>query len=425
MAATPAPAPAPEPLPEATATAPETFPDAPPLATLASPPPARRRGLVVTAAVLGAVLVLGGIGAALYFNVLGGKGGSVTEDELRAALASFTSATGSEGGSNEAFGIEGTVSGSMEEEDFPTEISATFRMMHDPTRNAYELSYRASGSGITVEMGVKQVGNVINYVQAPKTYVGRDEDPSTLPSMGELDEVSQNATFGPGSLLEEELVIESREGVRHNGEPATKFTAHAREAPEERGTITVYDDSLRVARVEFTSEGMTVVMDVLYGKEVDIDVSTDHDRASFVVGDQLFGGYDGGSHCDHGSTGTSATCTIPEEHVQEVKLSDVELRAIDGFGSESPVVASLRADAESGESNGVRFTYDDVDGDGLLSAGDRYSYDFGERFLTFQFYDLWADKPAGGPGFPMPGFELLGLVAALGVGVVLLRRRPR
>jgi hypothetical protein len=390
---------------------------------LDAPPAARERAPVIIAVVVAVLLLVGGFAFAYSAGFFGlGKGGSVTEEQLRAALGSFTSSTsGSGAGSDEALGIEGSVKGGPGGE-LPAGFTITYRMLFDAGRHAYEFSYAGGGGGVTVDVGVKQVGAVINYVQGDKTYEGRDEDPSTLPDLFD-DEFASHSQFSAGLLDEAGIAIESKEGVRHHGEPATRFVVHADENPEEHGTIIVYDDSLRIARAEFVVGGASVVMDVLYGREVDVDVSTGHPRASFVLGDALFGSYEFGD-CNYDES-SARVCTVPDTHAQEVKLSEVELRALEGSGENGQVVARLRADAGSTDSGGVRLAYEDVDGDGLLSAGDRYSYDFGDRLLTFQFYDLWADQPAGGPGMGLPAPGPLMMLAALALGAAIGRRRAR
>lgn len=396
----------------------------------------RRAFPIILAVSIGVLLIGGALAGAYFLGAFGSdKGGSVTEAQLKSALAAFReggpAGTAASGGSDSAYGMVGSMTGMP---GFGGGGSGTmsleFRMLFDGDEDAYEMGYKGSGGGVSVDMTIKQKGRVINYLLGTDAFEGRDEDPATLPAMDEMTEMTGDGASFKDELFGENVVIDGTEGVKHRGKPATKFRIHNPASPEEKGEVIIYDGSQRLAWMKMGVEGGTMEVQMLYGDEVDIQVKSYAQKASFSMGDEPFGGADG-SECevwDSGGFG-SRKCTVSEGHVQEVKLNEVELRAREGSMSESGsgqpnYVAAMRLDERSKTVNGFTFTFEDKDQDGLLSAGDTYSYRFpegdsGSTYRTVEFYDLWAGKPAGGPALGMPGFEgfalLFGLVGLVGV----------
>ena len=112
---------------------------------------------------------------------------------------------------------------------------------------------------------------------------------------------------------------------------------------------------------------------------------------------------------------------------QAIGLAEIELRIGEGDEDEFYYNISMMLDAGStnvtdASGDWWNITWTDVDGDGLVSAGDTHSVltnsSAADDFEVL-FYDHWADQYAGGP---LPGFELL-LVAGALISAAFTRRR--
>lgn len=95
--------------------------------------------------------------------------------------------------------------------------------------------------------------------------------------------------------------------------------------------------------------------------------------------------------------------TVTEVDVS-VPLSQLELRVQEGFNASRPPVATWGVDetVQSKQAN-LSFAFSDLDEDGALSIGDKFSItaDEGVVFLVYDvyFHDTWADQEARGLGF--------------------------
>lgn len=404
--------------------APPTFAETPP--TAPSPPmhiragPAaaskKRPGFVIGVGVAAGILVIGGALAAVYVanpDALGGLvsgGGKVTEAELRSALRSFDTTTTSDS-SDGAWGMVGSFEIKNPGEDsFLGAGSGTFRILVDRDGHAFEVTFNVQGGAVTVGFSVKQKEKVVNYVFGTQGFYGRDEDPSTQPEMDEFSEAEEGLTLDE-ILVDENLIVDSKQAIKHKGKPATKFSGHNETTTFE---IVVYDKDRKLAYFKALdpTEG-EVEVEVLYGREVAISVSTDHPRTSFQLGNV--------------GTFSVEEQIVPADFALEAPVAEVEMRAVRLAGSgdkeDAEVVATMRLDEVSKTQGDVRFYFTDEDGDSLISAGDRYFFDGGSTGTSLAFYDLWANQYEGGPD--VPGFGPAGVLLALGVGFAAWSRGRR
>ena len=212
----------------------------------------------------------------------------------------------------------------------------------------------------------------------------------------------------------------------------------------------------RIVSIEsFSNNGSeTVQIDYFYGDDVQLSINPDFPRTSVTIEtDEEFeieGSDDGDFTCDNGNTipmswvndgwddcGDDSDEGVPvvsiwqgevsEDHTHEVLMSEIELRIGEEDDEEFYYNISMLLDAGSTnvtDDDGVwwNMTWNDVDGDGLVSAGDTYSVltnSSAANDLEVRFYDHWADQYAGGP---LPGFGLL-LVAGGLISAAFTRRR--
>jgi hypothetical protein len=142
------------------------------------------------------------------------------------------------------------------------------------------------------------------------------------------------------------------------------------------------------------------------------------------------------------STGTSSlTYEVPADFIYEVSLSDLQLHAgmseySDDEEEDAVFTQITSLDLSSAmetsytDEDGATWdiSYTDVDGDGLLSAGDimTLSTDAGSDSAepTLRIYDTWAEGYTDESPALLPGFGLLGLLAVLSFAAVLVRRDP-
>ena len=190
----------------------------------------------------------------------------------------------------------------------------------------------------------------------------------------------------------------------------------------------------------------TVQIDYSYGAQVELSISESYPRTSVTIeidddvnftcdnGDTILMSWvnddwdDCGDNSDEGvSAVTIQQGEVSDEHTQEVLLSEIELRIGEGDEDEFYYNISMMLDAGStnvtdASGDWWNITWADVDGDGLVSAGDTHSVltnsSAADDFEVL-FYDHWADQYAGGP---LPGFELL-LVAGALISAAFTRRR--
>ena len=219
----------------------------------------------------------------------------------------------------------------------------------------------------------------------------------------------------------------------------------------------------RIVSIEsYSNNGSeTVQIDYFYGDDVQLSINPDFPRTSVTIEmDEEFmveGGDDGDFTCDNGNTipmswvnddwddcgdnsdeGVDVSELPPavgiwqgevsEDHTQEVLLSEIELRIGEEDDEEFYYNISMMLDGGSTnvtdeDGDWWNMTWNDVDGDGLVSAGDTYSVltnsSAADDFEVL-FYDHWADQYSGGP---LPGFGMLLVLGALLSAVILKRTR--
>ncbi|HVL48247.1 MAG TPA: hypothetical protein VM889_06805 [Candidatus Thermoplasmatota archaeon] len=309
-----------------------------------------------------------------------------------------------------------------------------FQFAHIKGDGAWLFRVKISQGATTFSLGSAQKGTTGNFYWGEKTYVTRDEVPETGSVFEAIENFSrQNPYGGSGgddegastdSFLGGEMegyIVDSVTPTTHKGKGAFVVKAH-----NETNTVeaTFYLDR-RPAAFTFTTmedgKRQTGAFEILYGSEVAIDVSTTGERTSFSLVQES----------EDASTETQKITrgVVADGHREEVKLGEIEMRAIyqDGepgrFGEPGPgtVLASMKLNEGTKTVNGHTFTYTDVDGDGLVSAGDTYEFTSDDMEAVLMFYDTWADMYEGKPNIPFPG--ALALLAILGVAAFLARRR--
>lgn len=391
----------------------------------------------------GAILVavaLAGIGFAAWKAADGG--GAVGEPAMRGAVQGFLDAV--HHGSNETWGVFGNIT--RTDESSPCtgrDVTSVTRihMLQDPAASALDFEELSSeaGGGCASLTAFKQKGGVVNVATGAFTpsakglervqwLYGRDEDPSTyfrfsLDRYRDLD-----IDIGSGGLPDPNMTVDSKSAERHRGQAATAFRGH-----NATGTfhVIVYDSPARLAYSQFSSPSVNATYELVYGDEVRITVSTELPRGSFVLKEERTG--------VHVGAGEAFVGVVTPNQTQEVKLVEVEMRAVryqsfrdQNDPAKGTVVASMRLDGGTKRVNNVSFEYEDLDGDGLVSTGDRYRYDasaakypldfFGQTENAtpeLAFFDLWANAYEGqllpAPDLALGLFAVAAVVALLGL----------
>ena len=165
------------------------------------------------------------------------------------------------------------------------------------------------------------------------------------------------------------------------------------------------------------------------GQSVDYEYSADGNEWS-----EADDGEDDGEG-DNDSLASIESGTVADNMTYTAPISDFELRFLDCGGediddlNDCTVMASgPLASGTANSSDGflqMTFTYDDVDTDGMISAGDTLSLN-DTMGLNVRIYDLWAseytdESEAVGPS--LPGFgSLLATISLLGAAFLLPRR---
>jgi MYXO-CTERM domain-containing protein len=371
---------------------------------LPQPAPAKRRrtGLVVTTVVVALLLVGSGAAYVLLYSPyrLGGEE-PLTEEDLRSALTELQALAATDTPSD-AWGLQGTFKFAPGA-DAPA-VNLEIRMLWNPAQQAYLVKVEAAGEFASLSFEKKQKGSVINYVSSSGALLGRDEKPSTLGGFERTEDPEDAFPL-------ESLVVERTELVTLRGRDATHFIGRNGTEPAE---VWVFHDTRQVGKVKVQTEMGQAEVDVLRGAEVVIEVdATLTRRASFEL-----------KHEPRYEASVSAgwawiNGTISAEHTEEVKLIEVEMRVVGDAGTP---VASLRLDRGSANAGNYTLSYQDRDGDGLVSAGDRYSFRHPyEESVELKFFDLWANAYEGGP--QTPGFAPWAAVAAVALLALWRRRR--
>lgn len=397
-------------------------------------PPHRRPGAVIAAAAVVLLLLAGGAFAAIYAtnpDLLGdlvpAGGGDITEQEMRSALTRLDLQASDE--SSDAWGMSSHFVVEPGLEGLRGQATVLLRFQEEPAEQAYESHLAVSSGGYSYAFGVKQKGKVINYVlgtpseAGPSTLVGRDEDPATQPDPGALtgDKTEGGLTLDE-LMVDEAFVIDEKEPTKHRGKAATRFKGHNETATFE---VVVYDGSRKLALAKISSPEVTGEAELLYGSDVEVRVTSTGPRASFVLDEESPIRFEAGGGFDGLEKDCKTGCTISSAHTQEVGWEEVEMRAVtDGGEASAPtVLASMRLSERSKTGAGILLQYEDTDRDGLVSAGDVYTFDPGSTDARLLFYDLWADAYEGGPAVPGPGLAALLVVLFVASALGAVRRR--
>lgn len=356
--------------------------------------PNRRRALIAVSVAL--LLVAGGV-AAYVFQKPGGIGhGVVSEKEMRAALASFAVLV-SNTSSPEAWGLQGTVSTGVNS-------SVEIQFLWNPASHAYEVQGTTKGGTQSVTYLKRQKDTIINVESGGESYIGRDEDPSTLTTKGRSQITLPNLTDVHVTKVRSDTV---------RGRAATHFWAQNDTAEVE---VWVYHQAQVLARLKIQQGSTAVDFVVLHGEEVRVQVNTTAPRrAAFEL--------DSTETTARTSETSWINGTVSVNHTEEVRLAEVELRLVNGTGKNATTLASLALN-ETVQTNGsttLRFL--DADGDGLVSAGDQYSASFSSSLtgVHLVFFDVWAGANEGSTVPTLP--SILSLALLLGAGWIVRRRR--
>ena len=145
------------------------------------------------------------------------------------------------------------------------------------------------------------------------------------------------------------------------------------------------------------------------------------------------GNEDDNADNDEQSDLITLTLTVANNQTFEAPISDFEIRLLSCFDDVRAnctiiVSASLtNLQGEVGNSDGsANYSYNDVDMDGMISAGDTLEITDMDPNYEFDLYDSWSDSyvsesAVNGPN--MPGFGgLLATISMLGAAFLLPRR---
>lgn len=311
--------------------------------------------------------------------------GPVAEEEMRAAMAAWLALFRDPNGTR-PMGVDRSQSG---DDVIPAQFSVTW----DPANHSVETGAFV-GFGLGGQSYIKrQKGSTMNVVLDGKLYLGRDEDPTTLPPYGGPKTPDGLAETPDGIPAGMKMDRGPEDPVRE--QPATQFTGS-----NETHTlkIWVFDDTKQLARINVEGpKRLHLQYDPRWGDQLRVHAETHADhRASFTLEDELDSGSAPGSPGD-----TRFNGSISDKHVEEVRLSEVELRATTGVGNNRTILASMRLDQGNKTQGNFTFSYFDRDGDGLISAGDDYElvvrHAASQGGASPSFYDLWASLWEGGP----------------------------
>lgn len=339
-----------------------------------------------------------------------------------------------------------------------------FRMSFDEAIFEEAGSESAAAPGFFSDLTIGQVvDDGVVYTIFPNVTgtptMRRDHVPDEDDFFESLDDLEEDTSGGagpdlsPGSFLlglnetGDDLEVLSAEKVTWKGRPAWRVTfRQVNTTARVEGDMVLYEDPPLPAHADVHFEatgtgagagvgaagtgplaGVTegdLTMDLLFGDEVTVELpDAQRGPVSVQTSEQV--------------TGTGIEGGIAGDHDEEVPLDEIELHVGDsadtgggfglGFGERAPpgpVHLALLAADTTGSNDMMTLSYDDADGDGLLSAGDTYLLTVHDDDLqgnvTIYWYDLWAAQYETVPG-PGPLTALTALaVAALALWV---RRR--
>lgn len=250
-----------------------------------------------------------------------------------------------------------------------------------------------------------------------------DEDECSSPDSASLDDFASGAdgesSGGPLGFFEQEMLARLEPGdvtTNDDGTVTATFTD-----PENGDLITVHvDQKSRVTRIEVSGDEGIGAFDVTYGARDRLEVPTPSARIPASIETDR----------DHGWNREPTVHTV-EEVDALLPLDEFEARWVseDRETDEKHVLATFPLIVGQQVQNGVTFEYHDVDGDGHISVGDRYEYlkpreptaTTAELREDLELYDKWAEGYANETPIPAPG--VVGLLAVLGLALVLMRRR--
>lgn len=341
----------------------------------------------------------------------------LTQEEAEArtetAMSSFAAAMGSrDGGSIKS--LDGTMEGTMQDTEFGEDMEAELQIEWGTGDVVYARIEMTSG-GFSVKME--------SWCTPEKTYLKWGGDVyESRPSSSESDEDIcrgfDDEEFEEGMMFLDDEELEGLEKgevtVNDDGTITAVYTD-----PDENMTMTVtIDRQGRVSRFEMSSPEMAGVFDVTYGSRDSITVPEATERIPAKVWTQ-----------DDRDWQTGTQESTIEESPSAPPLDEMEAHWVtyDWDADENDVHATFSLTGGRQTQNGATFEYFDVDGDGHVSVGDRWTFTPGSSDQDqgdegqIELYDLWASDYANESPLPAPG--IVGLLAALGVALVLMRRR--
>ncbi len=349
---------------------------------------------------LAVVLLLAGLAYLLArapWNPAMNPEGRLSEDDLWLALEDFGRLAGGSA-SEEKWGYEGTGKNG-------TYGSFEIRSLQDPANRAFEISLALVVATESLEYSRKQSGEVLNVHFNGTTYLGRDEDPTTLSE-------SPTSVSRPEDRLDfETLEVDRSEPATIEGKVATKFYGYNETAAFE---FWVWNDSKKLARIRMVEGDDEFDLRLLYGDDVQIVVDGSlPDRMAVTMQKEETHTAAQGWYYVNGS--------LTQNQTEEVSLADLEMRAVAGTDDPATVNASMRLDRGAQAQGDYAFTFADADGDGLLSAGDSYTFRYpsSDEAMNLRFYDSWANQYVGA----LAGFQATALLASLALGLVMVRRQ--
>ena len=199
------------------------------------------------------------------------------------------------------------------------------------------------------------------------------------------------------------------------------ITAHFEMTDEGGGTGTADIDSKgRLTRLTMDSPEATGTFEISYGKRATLEVPEATGRLPADVDWSTEWTMDD----------TQAIHTF-QSAVHNPPLSEIEARMVDydWENDEDTIRATFALDAGSGSDGGYTFSFDDADGDGLLTDGDTLTVTLPagtERWEagSLEIFDEWAGLSTTDNPMPAPGTVAVLALTLVGLlGVALVRRR--
>lgn len=319
----------------------------------------------------------------------GTPGNTLKPTDLRAALKQLQDlASGKVRNATWGLSVSSTKIGSNE--------SSKRWMYWDPRYEASEWGRETVKGENQTHRVKRQVGQIINYELPGGIYQARDENRTTVMFPRGFD------LLLPWNAANLSLTAVGVEVVQ--GKAATHFSGAY--AGEPLG-FWVYHDTRRIAKIARTTQTDSMEYSVHWGMEVNVTVGLSSKRASFSIEVNETKTVEP-SPADPNVIEDVIRGVVTTTHTEEIKLNEGKLILLKGDDPDPSVAdgdeqtsqhASLYLEEEHRGRLGYNLTYQDVDENGLVSAGDTYEARLQENFKGsfVRFWDEWANDYAGGP----------------------------